>query len=766
MKAFLIRFAVGWLLLLWAGVPALCQPLSPPRIFPDPREATWSKESFLLDANVLILVPEKPSPEDLRLARFLVAELSDQHGVALRVRQAAALPGTGRFILMGSAANLLIRQFLSRRGHQKQVKEPEGYWLEVTSRSVVVAGADDRGAFYGLQSLRQLIRGGTEGKERVPGVTLRDWPLKPFRGIKVYLPSRENIPYFKRFVRNVMALYKFNELILEMDGAMRLDRHPEINAGWLEFGRNMNSTRRERSWGTRHEFQDSANADVAGGEVLEKQEVAELLDYVRSFHVDVIPEIPSLTHSYYLLTRRRDLAEIPNAEWPDAYCPLAPGIYRLLFEVLDEYLEVMKPGTLLIGHDEWRVPVGVCPRCKGHSPTELYAQDVDKIHAYLRRKGVRTAIYGDHLIEALRGKQVEEISGYKGFHYETPGGLSDDQVRRLIPKDILVFNWFWHDGDKGQGEQDDLLLEKWGFEQVYGNMEPDIQNFARRAARRGILGGAPSAWAATTELNLGKDLMFDILGCARLLWSGEGPSQAELSETAQRLLPGIAENVSPPPFPSEFDPVEPVDIEPALNAASVPGVDLTAMPTGRVAADKVVFDLERRDGKCVVAVSTGGPASSAIAVGADVSSVIFLQALTKPARNVPAYQATWNYQDTADLVGWYEVTYVDGFVQTVPIRYGVNILEVGWGESHQPGNLAYDARLVDCGGTNSKRLTFFADEWRNPRPGIPVKEIRLRATAEIRNAVGETSSPNTLMLAAVSVVKKLPAAGPALYQRD
>ena len=720
--------------------------------------------AFSLDGNVGVLVPERSSPEDLRLARFLVAELSDDHGIALHVRRAATLPATGRFILMGSATNPLIQQFLSRHGTQNLVKKPQGYLLEVDSDSVVVVGADDSGTFYGLQSLRQLITG--DQHKSIAGVRVRDWPLKPFRGIKLYLPSHEEVPYFKRFVRNVMALYKFNQLVLEMDGAMRLDRHPEINAGWLEFGRNMNFTRRERSWGPHREFQDSANADVAGSEVLEKQEVADLVQYARQMQVEVVPEIPSLTHSYYLLTRHRELAEIAEAEWPDAYCPLAPGTYPLLFDVLDEYLEVMKPHMVLIGHDEWRITVGVCPRCKGHSSTELFAQDVNRIHAYLRQKGVETAIYGDHLIEALRGKQVEKISGEGGFNYETPGGLTDDQVRKLVPKDILVFNWFWHDGDKGQGEQNDLLLANWGFHQVYGNMEPDIVNYARRAARPSVMGGVPSAWAATTEFNMGKDMMFDILTSAWLLWAGEGPTQTEFSEAIQSLLPGIGENLSRTPLPSRFDPVEPVNIAAALNASVVPDADITGLRTGQVTAGKAVFELERRDSNSLVAVATGGPASPVIPVNADLSSLVFLQALARPARNVPAYEATWNYADTADLLGWYEVTYVDGFVETIPLRYGVNILEVGWGKRHSYGSSAYAARLVDCGEPSANRLTFFAYEWINPRAGIAVKEIRLRATTEIMNAHGEVSSPNIILLAAISVVKKRPFAAPAQYKRD
>jgi glycosyl hydrolase family 20 len=714
-------------------------------IFPEPRELEVRSARFNLDESVHVLIPKQASEEDRFLARSLVAELSDKHGIPLEIQEALVVPAGGRFILMGAATNPLVRAYLGRNASER-VTEPEGYYLEVNADAVVVAGADDAGAFYGLQSLRQLI----EGQHReIQGMRVRDWPYKPFRGIKLYLPGHENVAYFKRFVRDVMALYKFNKMILEVNAGMRLDRHPELNAGWMELGRDLNYTRRDRSWGPGRQFQDSANADTADGGVLEKEEVADLMRYAGQHHIEVIPEIPSLTHSYYLLTRHRELAEITDAEWPDTYCPLAPGVYRLLFDVLDEYIGVMNPKMVHIGHDEWRMPWGVCPRCKGRDPRELFAQDVNKIHAYLSQKNIRTAMYGDHLMEPLRGGRLQKIANPKGLPYETPGGLSAEQVTQLIPKDILIFNWFWDDRQKNEGEPDDIALENWGFHQVYGNFQPSIQNYSRRSSRRSVIGGAPSSWAATNEFNFGKDLMFDFLGSAQFLWSTSQPRLDQLSETVQRLLPGVRRNLSPTPFPSAYDPVVPVDIQASLNSAP-PG----RLRSGQVVARANVFELARNGDKRVIAVQADGSESAAIRIAEDASSIVFLHASAKPAGNIPAYEGTWNYADTADLLGWYEVRYEDGLVETVPIRYGVNILEAGWGTGHAPGNLAYEAELVECGEAGRDRITFFAYEWINPRPGIRIREIRLKGSSAFQNVVAHPAPQNTIMLAGISVVKK------------
>jgi len=663
-------------------------------IFPQPREFQPRDTNFALDDSVAIAVPAEPSNEDLFLARLAASELTGGHHLAVTMRRVSSIPNTGRFLVIGSMQNPLVRQYCAQLGIESGALE--GYVIDVSNRIALVAGADDAGALYGFESLRQLIE-----HRQIPGARIRDWPYKPFRGIKMYLPGHQNILYFKRFVRDFMALYKYNKLILEVDAAMRLDRHPELNDGWIALGKNLNDTRRDRSWGPGRQLQDSANADVADGGVLEKDEVADLVRYANQYHIEVIPEIPTLTHSYYLLTRHRELAEISNAEWPDTYCPSEPKVYDLVFDVLDEYIDVMKPRMVHIGHDEWRMPVGACPRCKGKSYTELYAQDVNRIYSHLKARGLRVALWGDHLVEPVRGKQIRHVPNSGGVPYDVPGALSPEQVKKLIPKDILVFNWFWDESEKGLGEPNEISLREWGFDQVYGNFQPHIRDYDRRSAPGSMIGGAPSSWAATTEFNFGKDLMFDFLGCAELLWSTHRTGLPELSNRIQKMLPGVRRRLSAVPLPSDSSPATPVFTPPQPILSP----------------------------------------SQAIHIGQDVRSIIFVHASAKPARNRPAYEATWNYADTADLLGWYEVTYDDGFVETVPVRYGVNILEQDWARSHDPHNVAYEAELVESGKSGP---TFFAYEWVNPRFDKPIKEICLRA------------QPNhAILLQSVSVVNAL-----------
>ena len=143
-----------------------------------------------------------------------------------------------------------------------------------------------------------------------------------------------------------------------------------------------------------------------------------------------------------------------------------------------------------------------------------------------------------------------------------------------------------------------------------------------------------------------------------------------------------------------------------------------------------------------------------------MSTIVYLHASAKGAANDMSYRYIHNFPDTADLLGWYEVVYQDGFVETVPVRFGWNILPSTSGKQSDvvaKGNAkelsyAYAADAVPCGDA-----TLFAYEWVNPRFGKVVKEVRLHGTASFLNTKSKPTPDNAIVLAAISVVKKRPA---------
>ena len=749
-----------------------------PLIFPIPQQSEFTKENFILDETVSIVLPPNASKKDISLANFLVSELSDKYGLVVKIETVSDIPVSRKVVVMGTINNPIIKKYCKENRLDLTVENPgnEGYILQVSSNLVLIGGCDDAGAFFGLQSLRQLVNAG-EGK-KIGGIKVRDWPSFPFRAIKVYVPGPHNISFFKRFLRDFMALYKYNKVMIEFN-CMRLDKHPEVNAGWVEFAKYMQYTRLNETLGIHGETKNSTHYDAGDGFIIEKDDVKDLVDFAHENFIEVIPEIPSLTHAYSLLTRHPELAEYPGDRWPDTYCPSNPASYKLMFDVYDEYIDVIHPKMIHIGHDEWwGAPLDVCPRCKGKDYSGLYAGDVKKIHDYLAAKGIKTAMWGDFLLESVRGVGPVERTSSSGRKYKTPGGLRPEVVQKTIPKDILIFNWFYAD------EKKELELQKFGFKQVYGNFEPNISNWNERIKKFDLMGGAPSSWASTNEFNFGKDLLSDFLGCANLLWSSHTIRQEDLAPIVWQLVPSIRKSFKAERVPSEDgDSVVPIDISSHFNLSKdskIFGVDMTSLKEGQVNNRFKSFNLSKTSGNSAIAVGSVGSDGNAlpgevagIQINEDVSSLIFLQASALPSGNQKAYFNIPDNFDAADVLGWYEIVYEDGYREIVPVQYGVNILE--WnpgGEKSLNKNegetgsaqktYSYEADPVNCSSNEIENpITFFAFEWVNKRFGKKIKEVNLFGTVKYQALQQEYSKPvtqpapsNAILLIGLSKVTK------------
>ena len=756
-------------------------------IFPIPQQIQLTGEKFIVDESLSIIVPKNGSSNDIFLARFLVRELSDKYGIAVKIDTRTEVPADGKVIVMGKFDNPLIQSYCKTNKLEVNGKDPgsEGYILQVSTGKIVIAGSDDQGTFYGLQSLRQLLDAGN-GRE-IQGLTVRDWPSFPFRAIRLYVPGPENLAFFKRFLRDFMALYKYNKVIIEFN-CMRLDKHPEANAGWIEFSKYMQYSRSNSTEGIKGEEKNSSHFDAGDGYIIEKSDVKALVDFANENFLEVIPEIPSLTHGYYLLTRHPELAEYPGDRWPDTYCPSNPKSYELMFDVYDEYIDVIKPKMIHIGHDEWwGAPLDVCPLCKGKDFSELFAGDIIKIHDYLAAKGIKIAMWGDYILESVRNKGPQNRTSSTGVKYQTPGAMRPEVVKEKIPKDILVLNWFWIDQEK------EMELKNFGFRQIYGNFTPNISNWSERVKKIDLAGGAPSSWASTNEFNFGKDLILDFLGCANFVWSSHTLDQRELAGVVNELMPSVRSNLSGKRIPSrDGEIVEPVIISDKFNLpkdSRVFNINLSSLKSGEIKSKSRVFNLASSSGgsaSCVVAAGTMGKGENplpnsvkGISINEDVSSLIFLHACALPSENQKAYFNIPDFFDTADLLGWYEVVYEDSFRLTIPIQYGVNILE--WnpggenrldkmeGETGAPQNMyCYEADPVICSSsTKDNSITFFAMEWVNPRFGKKIKEVNLYGTLNYQATQTDYGKPeykpmksNAIMLAGISKVKKRAVIGP------
>mgnify|MGYP000146204387 CR=1 FL=1 len=146
-----------------------------------------------------------------------------------------------------------------------------------------------------------------------------------------------------------------------------------------------------------------------------------------------------------------------------------------------------------------------------------------------------------------------------------------------------------------------------------------------------------------------------------------------------------------------------------------------------------------------MAWATSG-ASANTHVRQDASSLLFLLACALPGENAMAHRQIYDMADTAELLGWVEVTYEDGYALTVPLRYGVNISD--WRQG-----VVYGADAVDCAGPGREGpVWFYALEWVNPRLGRAIETVRLVGAPRFTRTDGTRAGGNAIALLGLSVV--------------
>ncbi len=565
---------------------------------------------------------------------------------------------------MDTIDNPLIKEYCLSRNIDVTAKSPgkEGYVLIMDQKTIVIAGWDDAGAFYGLQSLRQLIDKNKQFK--ISCLTIRDWPYFHFRGIRLFVPATGEVAYFKRFVKNFMALYKFNKLFVEF-GGFRSDRHPEINAGWLQFAKDLNYTRTPELDGLFGYNRNSNHQDAGGGQIIDKELTRNLVQLTRQNFIDFIPEIPTLSHAYAMMNSHPELAVFQGDVGPDVYDPTNPKTYELVFDVFDEYIDVVKPNMIHIGHDEWRsFPMSKSPAFKEHNYADLYISDVNTLYDYLTKKGIKVAMWGDFLLERVRGKEPRSHKTLKGEEYKVPGAIPFERVKNEIPKDILILNWMWEDAVGGR--ENDETFTRAGFKQIFGNMGNEVTDYEERIIISDFVGGAPSSWAITNEYVYAREELDEFLGCAYSLWTGKQLDTETLHQKICKMMPSIRRNLSGKADPSfDGDPVVSVDLTSHFNSGAKDkrmNLDLASFSEGNVSLYEKTFNLSQKSNQSAIVVGVKGIGDcpfekevTGIQIGRDVSSLIFLHASINSGHISPAHCAPYNFYNTSELLGWYEV---------------------------------------------------------------------------------------------------------------
>jgi hypothetical protein len=640
----------------------------------------------------------------------------------------------------------------------KPVQEDEGYILDVTRSGVLLAGRDARGMFWGTQTLAQLMED-RDGLS-LPVMTIRDWPRYPIRGAHCYLPAREHIDFFWRFL-DFLAGYKCNTLVLEVAGGMEYKKHPEINEAWARFCQDVvnydfhndpsdknpryltskrlkqvfdsygiQRTGSEAHFYSRYFPKDSQHPELAGGSWLTTEEIRRIKQECDQRHIEIIPEVQSLSHAYYLCCAHPDIAERENDPWPDTYCPSNPKTYELLFDVMDEVIAAFKPRIMHIGHDE-AYTFGICPRCQGRSGADLLASDINTIHEYLASRGVRPLMWCDKLTPLSGVEATRRDPGDDRTWYQPPTIDAIDMVR----KDLLICDYKY-----GEMEESESYFHDHGFEVVYGNF---LGNFGhrrfpdwnRRADKPFVLGGIVSTWCEVSSYILGhQHFPYKMFEAADMLWHGK---QIEKDHLAQLMVPHLAAKLDemsgePRWLVSGEGKLTPVDIGPASQPLpdALTGKVMSGRELRTVLGTAQFPVLSGKEGALTHATVLDGRnrQTKEISLGKKASKLILVHGTTMEGL---LFKPTYGYYHpvSGELLRC-EVTYADGKQERFSAYFGDDMgpLVGKWPTAarvaNYPGRLGgYCHRAIPVPA--GKEHTFFAQEWINPRPEVAITSLAL-----------------------------------------
>ena len=271
------------------------------------------------------------------------------------------------------------------------VKGDEAYRLEVTPSAVTVRASADAGAYYGLQTVRELLH--AQGRA-LACCRIQDSPDFARRA-QYYDCSRGKVPTLESLkeVIELLAHWKVNEIQLYVENVFVYQRHPAIGKGFSPFT---------------------------------AEDLLELQAFAALHHMRFVPSLASFGHMETILAlpEYRPLSELENPEGKPGgttLCPVDPGSIRLMGELYDEFLPLFTATDFnACGDEPWELGKGRSKRaCERYGTGEVYSGFIRKLHRLAEKHGKRLNLWADIV-------------------------LQHPECLTKLPKDMAMLNWDYY----------------------------------------------------------------------------------------------------------------------------------------------------------------------------------------------------------------------------------------------------------------------------------------------------------------------------------
>ena len=433
-----------------------------------------------------------------------------------------------------TGANISLKEDLKDRATiiiEKDTLQPkEGYTLIVSEDNLIIKALDDVGAFYGVQTPRQIMPpelesvDGSQNKEiALPGIEIHDAPAFRYRGMHLdvgrHFFQKE---FIKEYIAN-MAMLKMNyfhwHLTEDQGWRIEIKKYPKLTS----HGAYREETLKGHYSDIPHQF----DGERYGG-YYTQEDIKEIVAFAKKHKVTIIPEIEMPGHSQAAISSYPELGckgeEVPVATiwgvFENIYCP-NEITFKFIKDVLVEVMELFPSEYIHIGGDEapkkqWKE----CDHCQKlikdlnlKDEQGLQSYFIKEIEEFLNSHGKRI-IGWDEILEGGLAPNATVMS-WRGTRGAIEAAKEGHEVI-LTPTSHAYFDYYQANfSDEPLAIGGYLPLKKvYGFDPVPSELNKEESKF--------VLGAQGNVW---TEYMKSEDqleyMVFPrILAMSEVVWSG------------------------------------------------------------------------------------------------------------------------------------------------------------------------------------------------------------------------------------------------------
>ena len=282
----------------------------------------------------------------------------------------------------------------------------EEYYLSVTKSGITIKSSNPAGAYYALQTIKQLLPINSSENILIPAVEISDKPEFAWRGymldVSRHFFGKEQIKEVLDFMAE-LKLNRFHWHLTDDQGwRIEIKKYPLLTeVGAWRVDHNVTDENVNNWWGRPVQKE---NEKATYGGFYTQEDIKEIVAYAKERHIEILPEIDVPGHSQEILAAYPEVSCELNRKFyvatggvykDNAICASNPETYQFLENVLGEVMDLFPLNYIHIGGDE-------CNKEGWHNHKQC--QD------FIKENGLKD----EHELQSHLIKQVEKMVNAKG----------------------------------------------------------------------------------------------------------------------------------------------------------------------------------------------------------------------------------------------------------------------------------------------------------------------------------------------------------------